>query len=231
MLLAHLVGDYLLQTDGIARWKSREMKGVLAHGALLTLTTILFALPFDAGWWPWALAIGLAHTAIDGATFWVSRRFPLHSRYALARLVVDQTIHLSIILAALVASGYLETGALARGIVAAVQSNRLLAIATGYVFITMPAWILIEFGVFGLLNGSAPDFSQATNKYVGMLERGLITTFVVTGQLALAPVVALPRLVLEGPQVMGSRRATVYIAELLASVTLAVVIGLALRGL
>jgi hypothetical protein len=95
----------------------------------------------------------------------------------------------------------------------------------------MPAWVLTEFAVYGLVKGSAPDFSQAANKYVGILERGLITTFVVTGQFGLVPVVSVPRLIFEAPQVRASQQATSYVAELLASVTLAVAIGLLLRML
>jgi hypothetical protein len=116
-------------------------------------------------------------------------------------------------------------------LLSALRASRWLAIALGYAFITMPAWILVEFLVYGLVNGSAPDFSQAANKYVSSLERGLMTTFVLTGQIGLVPVVALPRLVLEGPRVKGSRQATLYVAELLASAALAVAIGLALRCL
>jgi hypothetical protein len=233
MLMAHLVSDFLLQTDTIARWKVRELRGVLVHGTIVLVVTLLFAVAFDPTWWPWALFIGLSHTLVDSVTLWLTKRMqqPGTGAFALARFAVDQAIHLSIIIAALVASGYLEATALITGLHAALRTNRSMAFALGYVFITMPAWILVEFAVYGLVNSSAPDFSQTTNKYVGILERGLITTFVVTGQLALAPMVALPRLVLEGPQVMGSRRVTLYVAELLANVMLAFITGLALRWL
>src|SRR5438094_197326 len=113
MFLAHLVGDYVLQWDSLARWKSREVKGAIFHGLIVLLVTWMFALRFDPNWWPWAVFIGL--------------------------------------------------------------------------------------------------------------------TFVVLGQFALIPVVAVPRLVFEGRQVIGTTRAKLYVAELLASVALAVAIGLGLR--
>lgn len=233
MLLAHLVGDYVLQNDKIAGWKSREFKGVLFHGMIILLVTWLFSLPFDMGWWPWTLIIGLTHTLMDAIPLWLRKRVPLEGAgvFALARFLIDQTVHVSITLAVLIASGYLEATSLTTGLYQALRTHRLLTFTLGYVFITMPAWVLVEFFVYGLVNGSAPDFSQATNKYVSILERGLITTFVVTGQLGIAPAVALPRLMLEGAQVMGSRRATLYVAELLASITLAIIIGLGLRRL
>ena len=233
MFLAHLVGDYVLQWDGLAQWKSRELKGVLAHGLIVGLVTWLFSLPFTFCWWPWAAVIGLTHTAVDAVPLtmrrWIS--FNGSGTAALIRYLIDQIVHIAVILMALVGSGYLTMPSLPVELLSALRSNRWMAITLGYAFVTMPGWILVEFFVYGLVNGSAPDFSQAANKYVSSLERGLITTFVMTGQFTLVPVVTLPRLVLEGSRVMGSRQATLYVAELLASVALAVAIGLILRRL
>jgi hypothetical protein len=230
MYLAHLVGDYILQWDSLARWKSRALSGVLAHGLIVTLVTIAFALPFDANWWPWVLAIGVTHTAVDIGTLWVGKRVPLQGKgpYALARFLIDQLVHFSVITGVLVWSGYLAAPIPAE-LITAVRGHRSLALLLGYVLITMPGWIMIEFIVYGLVNGSAPDFGHATNKYVGILERGLITTCVMTGQFLLVPLVTLPRLMLEMPQVRSSNRSTFYVAELLASVGLAVAVGWALR--
>jgi hypothetical protein len=229
MLLAHLVGDYLLQWDALAAWKSRAYSGALVHGLIVLLVTWLFSLPFDASWWPWILFIGLTHTAVDVVEVPLRRRMNGQGIAALKLFVVDQAIHLGIILFALVASGYVALPSLLSDFLVALQDHRLLAFVLGYTFVTLPAWILVEFAVFGLVKGSAPDFAQATNKYVGSLERGLITTFVLLGQFILVPLVALPRLIFEGPQVVTGRRSTLYLAELLASVSLAVATGLLLR--
>jgi hypothetical protein len=231
MYLAHLVGDYVLQWDGLARWKSRELKGVLAHGMIVLVVTWLLSLPFDAGWWPWALIIGLTHTAVDAATLWMGKRISLQGSgvLALARYLIDQVVHVGIITFVLVWSGYLAMPSGTAGLMAELRHHRLLVLALGYTFITLPAWILVQFTVYGLVDGSAPDFSRSANKYMGILERGLITTCVITGQFLLVPLVTLPRLILEGPQVRGSNQATLYVTELLASVTLAVAIGLVLR--
>jgi len=231
MYLAHLVGDYVLQWDALARWKSRELKGVLAHGMIVLVVTWLLSLPFDAGWWPWALVIGLTHTAVDAATLWLGKRIPLQGSgaLALARYLIDQLVHFSIITLVLVWSGHLAMPSGTAGLMTELRHHRLLVLALGYTFVTLPAWILVQFTVYGLVDGSAPDFSRSTNKYLGILERGLITTCVITGQFLLVPLVTLPRLLLEGPQVRGSNRATLYVTELLASVALAIAIGLVLR--
>jgi Protein of unknown function (DUF3307) len=234
MLLAHLIGDYILQWDSLARWKNRKMKGVLAHGLIILLVTWAFSLPLDTHWWPWVLFIGLTHTAIDAIPLWLGKRVPLQGAgmFALARFLVDQTLHISVIVIALTASGHAVLPSLAADLGTRLRHQREMAFLLGYVFITMPAWILIEFAVYGLVKGCAPDFSQANNnKYIGILERGLITTFVVMGQFVLVPVVSLPRLIFEAPEVRANQQSTFYVAELLASVTLAVAIGLLLRML
>jgi hypothetical protein len=230
MLLAHLTGDYVLQWDALARWKGASVKGAACHGLIVAAVTLLFAVLIDPGWWPWALLIGLAHIVIDASWVPLNRRFgPRRGMYGLTRLLIDQTLHFAVILFALFASGYVTPIGLPGSIVKEVQMQRAWAIALGYVLVSMPAWIFIEFIFYGLINGSAPDFNRVGQyKYVGTLERGLIATFVATGQFALVPIVALPRLVLESPQYFSNNRTTLYLAEWLGSLAVAVLIGLAL---
>ena len=236
ILLSHLFGDYILQWDNLSRWKGEALGGVLVHGAIVLGVTWLFSLPFDLSWWPWALFIGLTHTLIDGLELPIRKRVSSSNSgtSAMIFLVVDQILHLSIISFALVQSGYLELPSLSADILAALTNNRLLTFFLGYAFLTMPAWILVEFLVYGLIKGTAPDFSQAVkNKYISILERGLIATFVVLGQFILVPLVAMPRVLLEWNQLdvnqQDGQRNRLFVAELLASITVAVVIGLGLR--
>lgn len=230
MLLAHLLGDYVLQWDALAAWKSRSVRGAAVHGSIVLLVTLLFAALNDAEWGPWALFIGVTHIAIDCAWIPLNRRFtPRSGRYGLVRLLIDQLLHCAVILGALLASGYVTLAGLPGAIGLEVQTQRSWVVALGYVAISLPAWIFIEFVLYGLIDGSAPDFGRVRQvKYVGILERGLIATFVATGQFALVPVVALPRLVLESPQYFGNSRATLYLAEWLGSLSVAVLIGLLL---
>jgi hypothetical protein len=230
MLLAHLTGDYVLQWDALARWKGVSIKGAAVHGSIVLAVTLLFAMLIDPGWWPWAMLIGLAHIVIDASWVFFNRRFAAHSgMYGLVRLLTDQTLHFAVIVFALFASGYAAPATLFNTALSEVQTHRAWAIALGYVLVSMPAWIFIEFLFYGLINGSAPDFSRVGKyKVVGSLERGLIATFVATGQFALVPVVALPRLVLESPQYFGNNRTLLYMAEWLGSLAVAVLIGLVL---
>lgn len=250
ILLSHLFGDYILQWDNLSRWKGQALSGVLVHGAIVLAVTWLFSLPFDTAWWPWALFIGLSHTLIDGLELPIRKRLAGSNSGPAAMIffLIDQLLHLSLISYALVHSGYLELPSLSADIMAALTNNRLLTYFLGYAFLTMPAWILVEFLVYGLIKGTAPDFSQAVkNKYISILERGLIATFVLLGQFILVPLVAAPRLMLEWNQISAqnndtpanaaltdgrqpdNQRSRLFVAELLASITVAVIIGLGLR--
>ncbi len=236
ILLSHLFGDYILQWDSLSRWKSQALSGVLVHGAIVLTVTWLFSLPFDQNWWPWALFIGLTHTLIDGLELPLRKRLATKNSgvTAVIFLIIDQILHLSLIAFALIQSGYLELPSLSADILAALTNNRLLTYALGYAFLTMPAWILVQFMVYGLIKGTAPDFTQAVkNKYVCILERGLIATFVILGQFILVPLVAAPRIAFEWHQVVrqedDNTRTRLYVAELLASISVAVVIGLGMR--
>lgn len=226
MLLAHLVGDYILQWDSLALWKSRALKGVIAHSLVVFVVTWLFALPFNPDWWAGILFIGVAHFLIDaGQLYWKPPVPPLF------RFLLDQLAHFVVIGVALWAGGYLALDAIAASAAQLLQNDRLLVILTAYAFITMPAWVLVKFAAYGLVRGSAPEFPGITNKYIGILERLLMATFVGLGQFLLVPLVAVPRVVMEWRSVANSEQTAVYVTELLASTTLAVLVGVALGHL
>jgi hypothetical protein len=226
MFLAHLVGDYVLQWNRLAAWKAREMKGVLAHGLIVVAVTWLFSLPFDPTWWRGVVLIGLSHTAIDA--FQLRVRLPIAP---LLRFTLDQVAHVAFILLALTQGGFLHPSSIVADMLASLRDERVLAYMLGYAFVTMPAWVVVKFLVYGLVKGSAPNFAGGANKYLGIFERLLITTFVALGQFILIPLVATPRLVYEWPQVGGGERGSLYVAELLISLGLSIATGLALSQL
>lgn len=231
MMLAHLVGDYVLQWDSLAIWKGKALAGALFHGAIVAAVTLAFAWLVNPAWWPWALAIGLIHMGIDAAWL-LNRRLPSGWQLQpLPRFVIDQILHFTVIIGALVLSGYTALPALLATMVGEMQNDRMLAYGLGYCLLSMPAWVAVEFVVYGLVRAPTPEFSPSANKYLGIVERGLITTFVLLGQFMLVPLVALPRLVLESPRLATGQKTTPYLAEVLISLAAAVAVGLLLKAL
>lgn len=226
MLLAHLVGDYVLQWDALAQWKSHEFKGVIVHSAIVAVVTAAFALPFNPAWWGGILLISASHLLIDGVQFFI--KFHVSP---LVRFIFDQIFHLFFIILALALGGYLQWGNIWGGIVASAQATPLLTGLLGYAFITMPAWVLLKFVVYALVKGQPPNFPDGPNKFVGITERVIITTLVLFGQVLLVPLVALPRLIIEWPRVSRGGGDSIYLTELVSSIALAVAVGLGLQAL
>lgn len=226
MFMAHLVGDFILQWDRLAQWKSRELQGVLFHGLIVTGVTWLFALPFAPDWWQGVIFIGCAHTAIDAAQWYVSLPGP-----PVVRFIGDQLLHFMVIVIALGAGGFIHLQAPGRDISAALHAQDALVILLGYAFLTMPAWVLLKFVGYALIERTGPSFMDGNGKYVGIAERVLAVTFVLLGLFLLIPLVALPRLMVHRRQLNNRDRRTLYLFELVAGVSLALIVGLALRSL
>lgn len=226
MLLAHLVGDYVLQWDGLAQWKSRELRGVLVHSVILAGVTAAFALPINPDWWIGILIISISHLVIDALQFFLR---PAIS--PLVRFIIDQIAHFFFIILALVLTGYLEWGNIWGGIVESARATPLLTALLGYAFVTMPAWVLLKFVVYALVKGQPPNFPAGPNKFVGITERVIITSLVLSGLALLVPLVTLPRLIVEWPRVIQGGADTIYVTELISSVALAVFVGLGLSAL
>jgi len=230
IILAHLLGDYLFQWGFIARWKARALLGVLAHGSIVTVTTLACAALVDASWWPYALLIGLIHTVID----LVRARFLRTSNppWELTWYLLDQLAHLTIIV--LVVTWSDAPSQLApTGAAKLLTDSRVLAYAIGYLLLLNPAWVLCRFMVRGVWGPTAAPHLGQGKKYGPMVERLLIASLVLAGHFHLSPLVLLPRR-LSAIRVQGDRigilvRPADHWAETILSVLLAVTVGLVLR--
>jgi len=229
MLLAHLLGDYVLQFNCIARWKARSVWGVVAHGGVVTLCSLVCAALLLPAWWPYALFIGATHTAID-----VIRARLIRSKNAtqdLTYYLLDQGLHVAIIFFTVQWSGVIVSPrpfGMLRG-----ATTLGLTFAIGYILLLQPAWVLLRFLVRGVWGTEAAPQLGIGEKYGPMLERVAIASLVFAGQFYLVPVVLLPRRVasvsVQGNGIGVLMRLTTHWAETFLSVLLAVLVGLTLR--
>lgn len=224
MILAHLVGDFILQTDKLAAWKSRDVRGILAHGLIILLVTGLFALPFNPFWWQGVLFITITHTAIDAAQLYFQPPIP-----PILRFFSDQFLHFLTIFIALAAGGYLHFNI--QGALYGKEMQMVMIYALGYAFVTMPAWVLLKFIGSALVEGAAPVFPDRFNKYAGITERVLVLTATLAGLFLLVPILAMPRMFVERKQLENSAWRPLYLFESLAGIALAVLVGLVLRAI
>ena len=184
LIFAHLLGDYILQFNFLARWKARSLWGVVAHGGIVTLTTLACASLIEPAWWRYAALIGITHTFID-----VVRARLIHAKnttWDLIYFLFDQVIHIGIIILTATLRPVTAAGGHA-------VAPKVLALAIGYLLLLQPAWVLLRFIVRGVWGPEAAPHLGIGEKYAPMMERVLIASFVLTGQITLIPLVLLPR--------------------------------------
>lgn len=183
LLFAHLLGDFVLQTN---KWVAQKEKLgwrsplMYAHALLHGLLTWLLVLKLD--FWPCAAAIALSHLLIDIGKAALQQRKPSLSK---VWFLADQALHLLVL--AVVAQVYTQSPVWAK--LAGLQLPWPLL--TAYLFITKPASILIKILISHWKpNPLRPDAEaqerQATpslaeaGMWIGMVERLLVLTFILT---------------------------------------------------
>jgi hypothetical protein len=230
MLIAHLLGDYVLQSGSLARWKKRSPVGVLVHGGIVTVTTMMCAGLVAPWWWPYALLIGLTHTTIDLVR---ARLLPMPNLgWELVWYVLDQLAHLTIIVFTVTWSGApLQLGT--TNTTSFFSTPHISVYVIGYLLLLNPVWILFRFAA-GSVWG--PDVLLHLNEgetLGAMVERMLIASCVLAGWFHLVPLVLLPRrlvpVCVQGMGVGVLVRPTGHWAVTVLSVSLAVTVGAALR--
>lgn len=98
LALAHLIGDYPLQTDSLVRAK-RHWRGLTIHVAIHLAVMLLLTGRDSLIVWPQLLALTAAHFAIDALKNYEARRWP---HLVVTSYTADQVLHfLSIVLVAL----------------------------------------------------------------------------------------------------------------------------------
>lgn len=106
LLVGHLVGDFLLQTDGMAEHKAQDWSWMLKHVGLylvvMALVLGVYSLSHPVPIWALALAllfIGATHVALDRrriALDWM-RLVGIRQDPGWLAIVVDQVLHLLVL--------------------------------------------------------------------------------------------------------------------------------------
>ncbi len=78
LVLAHLAADFVFQTGWIARAKSSHgsaaVRGLLAHGLIVTLCNVPMGLAFGPPGWAFVAIVGISHVVIDRTKVLLTRR-------------------------------------------------------------------------------------------------------------------------------------------------------------
>lgn len=92
-VLAHLAGDFALQTDRISKNKSASLKGLAVHAGIITVLQTIFLSIYGLRGALIGLACGVIHFALDFAKEQFGKTLKKRFWYFL----LDQALHLSVI--------------------------------------------------------------------------------------------------------------------------------------
>lgn len=94
LLLGHMIGDFILQTNTIAEKKLVDKKWTALHAGIVTLCMLMLSFPFGI-WVVGAVFLnGVLHFYIDLCKPWLAKRYPMS---ALTYFLLDQMAHVLLI--------------------------------------------------------------------------------------------------------------------------------------
>jgi len=172
LLLAHLLGDFIFQSERWVRDKKRKkLRSKYLYLHFLIHGLLVFILV--QSWLITGLIAG-SHAAID-----ITKQLMQTSDNRRAWFFGDQLLHLAVIVAVV---GWLN-GVQAELLIT-VLSDYLLEV-TAIVFLTIPSSVVIQMIISRWdpdPKNNSPDSLDRAGKYIGILERLFVFTFVILGQ-------------------------------------------------
>ena len=160
MLLGHLIGDFVLQTDRIAENKGKHWQWTLLHSLVVTLCTFLFSYPFGILVNVLVLLSGILHFLLDYYKTPISRCLRLPN---LVGFLFDQLGHIAII--------YLISYTAVCGQTTHILNFICIKFITVFIFVTSFSAVFIQFIITSIFPGKNSKFFEDGEKLTGILTR------------------------------------------------------------
>lgn len=238
VLLAHLVGDFPLQTSKLMRGKERGSRAYVVHGGIHFLILLMCVAVFAghrmlADVWFWTLAalyISL-HLAIDRA----KQGLVSTGRFAdsATMFVVDQVLHLStILLFAWFVTRPGWSGLRAQFSWAPATGEKVLETGVVYIAVVFAGGYLIRYLTRDLTarvetHGGTTEEVRNAGMYIGWLERFLVVTAILVQSPSMVGLILTGKSIARFPE-LKAKFAEYFLIGTLLSLALAVVGGLVL---
>lgn len=94
LLLAHIVGDFVLQTKSMVTKRKEHIGYLLLHVLIHIIVLLLLFLPDLSDFYLSIVFIGISHLAIDSLKIWLETKYPTKP---LLFFCVDQLLHISVL--------------------------------------------------------------------------------------------------------------------------------------
>lgn len=250
LLLAHGVADFILQSNSISMAKCKnQWQGYVRHGLAVLLCT--FAALHFFGWLTALAAAGLitgVHLLLD----WLkntgravgARLFKTSARPGMPGLLLDQALHVLSLLwvwyildrpvNAAVAGFYSKVLSPVNSLQPDWHLERVVPVLAIYVLVAFGGAVLVRMGLDQLvaqeeLQGTSGNSGASAGKYIGILERVLITTLAATGNISAIGFVFTAKSIARYSELSDRKFAEYYLIGTLVSFLLALVGGIILN--
>lgn len=172
LILAHLLGDFILQPDSwVADKERRKLKSPYLYLHVLIHTILSFVFLWNTDLWWVSLLVGITHLIIDASKL-ILQNVKNKKRW----FFIDQMLHILVIVGI---SFYFKEFSFDF-----LNNQEIIKIIMAALFLTTPASIFIKI----LLSSWTPvpetqsslqtDSLSSAGKYIGILERLLVFTFI-----------------------------------------------------
>lgn len=174
LLLAHLIGDFLLQPK---RWVVHKSAHKLAspylYAHILLHFLLIILLLWDLSFWKMALIIAGSHYMIDLAKLYANSLF----RYPAVPFFIDQSLHLLVLYAC---AFYANLWDHSLGLIQQINWGLLTAV----VFVSFPAAFIMNQLLAPMSDQIELDHKSLPNagKYIGIIERLFVLLFILIGR-------------------------------------------------
>ncbi|WP_139423618.1 DUF3307 domain-containing protein [Chryseobacterium mulctrae] len=173
LILAHLLGDFILQPNSwVADKENRKLKSLYLYFHVLIHTILSFIFLWDLKLWWVAVLVGISHFIIDACKL-SFQKIQTKKRW----FFIDQALHVAVIGGISLYFSEFNFEFL--------KDQDFLKMIMAALFLTSPASIFIKLllsswtPVTGEENSVQSDSLSSAGKYIGILERLLVFTFIV----------------------------------------------------
>lgn len=172
LILAHLLGDFILQPNSwVADKENRKLKSKYLYFHVLIHALLSFIFLWDIQLWWVALVVGISHYIIDALKL-SFQNIKTKKRW----FFIDQLLHVLVILG--ISFYYKEFN------LNFIENQQFLKIFIAALFLTTPASVFIKILLSSWtpvpeeLNKLQTESLTSAGKYIGILERLLVFTFI-----------------------------------------------------
>lgn len=175
LLIAHVIGDFVLQPD---KWvadkkiNKHRSKFLYFHG-LVHLLALLVLLQFDWSFWPYLIIIVISHLVIDLIKLNLEEKFSHQLLF-----FSDQALHLAVISAVVYINSPYQID------LDKIYSKPSLLLILALLLISFVSSIIMKMimSKWHLAEDSSDDSLKSAGKYIGILERLFVFGFIILNQ-------------------------------------------------